>query len=233
MCLSVVWDFWWKRRPPQFRKRFPHCPHTYGFSPVWIRKCRVSAPEWRNRTPHTEHEYGRSPVCMRKCVFKFSMRLKSRPHSLQWYGLQPGGNNCCLTGLPAFPALAGLAALTLCRWLWCLRRSLARLNEWPQILHWWILVGMFALIWTSSFGGAGWTRWVLATDWYRESKETEKPGLPPTGAEIMSGTSKKKKKTWFQFIYGITSCHIWKFVKYNERIWESLIYASVPNQVMP
>lgn len=163
-CLSVVWDFWWKRRPPQFRKRFPHWPHTYGFSPVWIRKWRVSAPECRNRTPHTEQEYGRSPVCMRKCVLRFSMRLKSRPHSLQWYGLQPGGNSCCLTGLPAFPAFAVLAALTLCRWLWCLRRSLARLNEWPQILHWWILMGTSVLIWTSSSWG-GWTRWVLATDW--------------------------------------------------------------------
>lgn len=39
-----------------------------GFSPVWRRKCSLSAVEWENAWRHTGHLYGLSPEWVRRCT---------------------------------------------------------------------------------------------------------------------------------------------------------------------
>lgn len=106
---------WWKRSPPQFRKLFPHCVHKYGFSPVWMRKWRVSAHECRNRALHSEQAYGFSPVWILWWILRCSIRLKSRPHCEQWNGLRPGGYKLRLGLLCWWVATLGCRAV---RYLW-------------------------------------------------------------------------------------------------------------------
>ena len=40
---------------PAWLKRFPHCLHSYGFSPVWVLKCVFKFPAWLKHFPHCLH----------------------------------------------------------------------------------------------------------------------------------------------------------------------------------
>lgn len=91
---------WWVRvcwsRIAFCRKSFPHWPHLYGFSPVWIRMCYFVGKSnsiwvlenhigtahfsvmytwfkmvlWRKKRGQYMHPYGFSFVCIRKCWVK-------------------------------------------------------------------------------------------------------------------------------------------------------------------
>lgn len=110
-CVRVCWS-----RIAFCRKSLPHCPHLYGFSPVWIRICWIfyfyvkqyiltvrSKLEKMCKMSlfHTWFKivlclknlgqymqpYGFSFVCIRKCCVRWDCCLKRFPHSGHGYGL--------------------------------------------------------------------------------------------------------------------------------------------------
>lgn len=43
-----------------------HAVHSYGFSPVCVRMCRLRLLAWLNFRPHWSHWKGCSPECVRR-----------------------------------------------------------------------------------------------------------------------------------------------------------------------
>lgn len=104
-CVRVCWS-----SIAFCRKSFPHWPHLYGFSPVWIRICYIKSENLvrlifkmkkKNSNEFTwfkmvlclkkrgqyMHPYGFSLVCIRRCWVKCDCWRKRLPHSGHGYGL--------------------------------------------------------------------------------------------------------------------------------------------------
>jgi len=60
-----------------------HSGHLYGFSPVWIRKCRVRLFWRRKDFPQMPHVQGFSPVWVRMCRVISVLSRKRLPHRIQ------------------------------------------------------------------------------------------------------------------------------------------------------
>ena len=71
---------------PAWVKRFPHCLHSYGFSPVWDLKWIFKDPARLKHFPHCLHSYGFSPVWILSCFRNVPAGVKLLSHCLRSCG---------------------------------------------------------------------------------------------------------------------------------------------------
>lgn len=72
-----------------------HCAHVKGFSPVWIRKCKMRSPFCLNFFWHSVHWYGFSSECCFKWFFTFSFLENIRGQCAQEKVFSPVCNFKC------------------------------------------------------------------------------------------------------------------------------------------
>ena len=77
----------------------PQSLHSYGFSPVWIRRCLTKLVFWENLFPHSSHLNGCSPVWVRKWTTKHLLLAKPFPQSSHLNGFSPVWTRRCLIKL--------------------------------------------------------------------------------------------------------------------------------------
>lgn len=55
----------------------------------WTRMCLLRLPLCENRNKHSLHSYGFSPLCIRKCLVRVLLSENAFLHNRQRYGLSP------------------------------------------------------------------------------------------------------------------------------------------------
>lgn len=127
-------------------KAFPHSPHLYGFSRVWILWCTMRVELWPKALPHSVQLYrvllGATRLALWQAPPVHSMILASLLGGVSSLLLGPGGSLACLSSPSCLQAVQN-AQLSCSPLLW-LPRKHSPLESCPGVFQRRLLSDLFA-----------------------------------------------------------------------------------------